>query len=38
KDSKRNGRASVKTLWEGWLKLQAILEGYELALSLEQDL
>ncbi|EJE8536241.1 IS4 family transposase, partial [Vibrio vulnificus] len=36
KDSKRNGRASVKTLWEGWLKLQAILEGYELALSLEQ--
>lgn len=22
KDSKRNGRASVKTLWEGWLKLQ----------------
>ncbi|MBF4354821.1 hypothetical protein EAY36_26710, partial [Vibrio anguillarum] len=37
KDSKRNGRASVKTLWEGWLKLQAILEGYELALSLEQD-
>ncbi len=38
KDSKRNGRASVKTLWEGWLKLQVILEGYELALSLEQDL
>ena len=38
KDSKRNGRASVKTLWEGWLKLQAILEGYELALSLERDL
>lgn len=38
KDSKRNGRASVKTLWEGWLKLQATLEGYELALSLEQKL
>ncbi|KAA1171490.1 IS4 family transposase, partial [Photorhabdus heterorhabditis] len=38
KDSKRNGRASVKTLWEGWFKLQAILEGYELAQSLEKDL
>lgn len=38
KDSKRNGRASVKTLWEGWLKLQAILEGYELALSIDRDL
>ncbi|MGG4610345.1 IS4 family transposase [Providencia sp. Me31A] len=38
KDSKRNGRASVKTLWEGWLKLQTILEGYELAQFLEKDL
>lgn len=38
KDSKRNGRASVKTLWEGWLKLQTILEGYELAQFFEKDL
>ncbi|MQL48297.1 IS4 family transposase [Photorhabdus khanii] len=38
KNSKQNGRASVKTLWEGWLKLQAILEGYELAHSIQQDL
>ena len=38
KDTKRTGRASVKVLWQGWLKLQAILEGYELARSLESDL
>ncbi len=38
KDTKRTGRASVKVLWQGWLKLQAILEGYELAKSLESDL
>lgn len=38
KDTKRTGRASVKALWEGWFKLQNILEGYELALSLESDL
>ncbi|MFT7279669.1 MAG: hypothetical protein ACI8WI_003237 [Pseudoalteromonas distincta] len=25
-------------LWQGWLKLQAILEGYDLAKSLESDL
>ncbi|AVL40217.1 hypothetical protein CEP70_09465 [Providencia stuartii] len=37
KDSKRNGRASVKTLWEGWLKLQTILESYEFAQFLEKD-
>jgi hypothetical protein len=23
-------------LWEGWFKLQTILEGYELAMSLER--
>jgi len=28
----------VKVLWQGWLKLQAILEGYDLAKSLESDL
>jgi hypothetical protein len=38
KDTKRRGRASVKVLWQGWLKLQAILEGYDLAKSLESDL
>ncbi|MEI8622085.1 IS4 family transposase [Pseudoalteromonas sp. B129b] len=38
KDTKRTGRASVKVLWQGWLKLQAILEGYDLAKSLESDL
>lgn len=34
KDTKRTGRASVQVLWEGWFKLQTILEGYELAMSL----
>ncbi|HEK1719725.1 TPA: hypothetical protein SMT55_001273 [Proteus mirabilis] len=38
KDSKRNGRASVKTLRESWFKLQAMLEGYESANSFELDL
>lgn len=38
KDTKRTGRASVKVIWQGWLKLQTILEGYELAKSLKSDL
>jgi len=38
KDTKRNGQASIKRLWEGWLKLQTTLEGYDLAMSLESDL
>lgn len=38
KDTKRTGRASVKVLWQGWFKLQTILEGYDLAKSLESDL
>ncbi|EMB48889.1 ISSpu12 transposase, partial [Vibrio mimicus CAIM 602] len=25
-------------LWEGWFKLQTILEGYELAMSLEHEM
>lgn len=37
KDTKRTGRASVKALWEGWFKLQTILEGYELAMSLNYE-
>lgn len=38
KDTKRTGLASVRVLWQGWFKLQTILEGYELAKSLESDL
>lgn len=38
KDTKRTGRASVKVIWQGWFKLQTILEGYELAMSLDIDL
>ncbi|MCW4442561.1 IS4 family transposase, partial [Vibrio splendidus] len=34
-NTKRTGRASIKTLWQGWLRLQTILEGYELAKSLD---
>jgi len=26
------------TLWEGWFKLQTILEGYQLMKSLDHDL
>lgn len=37
-DSKRNGRVGWETLWEGWFKLQTILEGYQLALSLESEM
>lgn len=35
-DSKRNGRVGWEALWEGWFKLQTILKGYELAMSLEE--
>ncbi|EGR2420723.1 IS4 family transposase, partial [Vibrio cholerae] len=34
-DSKRTGIVGWERLWEGWFKLQTILEGYELAMSLE---
>ncbi|QSE50054.1 hypothetical protein JW975_03300 [Shewanella putrefaciens] len=27
-----------ESLWEGWFKLQTILEGYHLALPLQPDL
>ena len=37
KDTKRTGRASIAVLWEGWFRLQTLLEGYELALSLEHQ-
>ena len=37
-DSKRTGIVGWERLWQGWFKLQTILEGYELALSLEQEM
>ncbi|TPE47684.1 hypothetical protein FJD33_23565, partial [Shewanella sp. LC2] len=37
KDTKRTGRACVEVLWEGWFRLQTILEGYELAMSLNHE-
>ncbi|XEI31277.1 IS4 family transposase [Aeromonas veronii] len=37
KDTKRTGRASIAALWEGWFRLQTLLEGYELAQSLEHQ-
>ena len=33
-DSKRNGRVGWKRLWEGWFKLQTLLEGYYLNQSI----
>ncbi len=37
KDTKRTGRASIGVVWEGWFRLQTLLEGYELVLSLEHQ-
>ena len=37
-DSKRTGIVGWERLWEGWFKLQTILEGYQLAMSLEQEM
>jgi len=31
KDSKRTGRVGWNALWDGWFKLEFIIEGYELA-------
>ena len=33
KDSKRTGRVGWNALWEGWFKLEMLIEGYELAQS-----
>lgn len=33
KDSKRTGRVGWNALWEGWFKLDMLVEGYELAQS-----
>lgn len=37
-DSKRTGRAGWIVMWEGWFKLQDIVEGYHLAMSLDQKI
>lgn len=37
-DSKRTGRAGWVVMWEGWFKLQDIVEGYRLAKSLDQEI
>ncbi len=37
-DSKRTGIVGWERLWEGWFKLQTIHEGYQLAMSLEQEM
>lgn len=37
-DSKRTGRAGWIVMWEGWFKLQDIVEGYKLAKSLDQEI
>lgn len=37
-DSKRTGIVGWERLWEGWFKLQTILEGYQLGMSLEQEM
>lgn len=37
-DSKRTGRAGWIVMWEGWFKLQDIVEGYWLAKSLDQKI
>ena len=37
-DSKRSGIVGWERLWQGWFKLQTILEAYQLALSLEQKM
>ncbi|CDG21618.1 protein of unknown function [Xenorhabdus poinarii G6] len=36
-DSKRTGIVGWQRRWEGWFKLQTLLEGYQLALSLDGD-
>ncbi|MDK9758315.1 hypothetical protein KIV40_23730, partial [Vibrio sp. D173a] len=37
KDTKRTGRASIKVLWEGWFKLQTILEGSDRAIPFDHN-
>ena len=35
-DSKRTGKVGWSALWEGWFKLEHMIEGAELAASLPQ--
>ncbi|MDY0929293.1 IS4 family transposase, partial [Enterobacter sp. CFBP8995] len=37
-DSKRTGRAGWVVMWDGWFRLQNIVEGYQLAKSLDQEI
>lgn len=37
-DSKRTGRAGWIVMWDGWYKLQDMVEGYRLAQSLDQKI
>ena len=37
-DSKRTGRAGWVVMWDGWNRLQNIVEGYRLAMSLDQKI
>ncbi|WP_330982379.1 MULTISPECIES: IS4 family transposase [Enterobacterales] len=37
-DSKRTGRAGWVVMWEGWFRLQDVVEGYKLAKSLDQEI
>lgn len=37
-DSKRTGRPGWIVIWDGWFRLQEMVEGYRLALSLEQKI
>ena len=37
-DSKRTGRAGWVVMWDGWFSLQTLVEGYELAMSLDQKI
>lgn len=37
-DSKRTGIVGWERLWEGWFRLQTILDGYQLAMSLELEM
>ena len=37
-DSKRTGRAGWVVMWDGWYRLQNLVEGYKLAKSLDQEI
>lgn len=37
-DSKRTGRPGWIVIWDGWFRLQEMVEGYKLAMSLDQEI